>query len=132
MTDAHWLLFPAFRSKACAVALAVLACTPAGGTEPARGTVGVTLSVSGDGLLVPSVREVSIVDVAPGGPAARAGIAAGDKVLEVNGRRIAGASASTLAPLAKGKRPGESVTVVLQRPDGTVYRTTVVTGPPTR
>jgi putative serine protease PepD len=110
----------------------VLACSDASSSEPAKGTIGITLSVSADGVLVPSVREVSVLKVTPEGPAAKAGIAAGDKVVEVDGKRVAGASALQLAPLAKGKRPGESVSVVLQRPDGTVYRTVVVTGPPAK
>ena len=81
---------------------------------------------------MPSIRDVSVVSVVPGGPAAKAGITPGDKVLEVEGKRIVGASALQLAPLAKGKRPGETVSVELQRPDGTVYKTVVTTGPPAK
>lgn len=100
--------------------------------EPRRGVFGLTLAVSGDGVFNPVVQSARITQVQPGMPAAAAGIGAGDEVVEVDGRRVVGATARELAPLAQGKRVGESVSLVVRRPDGRLYRVTMVAVEPAR
>ncbi len=109
----------------------VLAATPAAlQAEPARGVFGVTVAVTGNGVFSPTIESARVADVQPGLPAHRAGIAKGDQVLELDGRRIPGATARELAPLAQGKRVGESLAVRLQRPDGSAYAVILVAEPP--
>lgn len=100
--------------------------------DPERGVFGIKLSLSVSGFFKPVVRSATLIEVQPGLPAAGAGIVAGDQVLEVDGLAIPGARAADLAPLARGKRPGEAVDLQLQRRDGSVYRArlTAVERPP--
>lgn len=112
-------------------ALALLAASPAAlQAEPARGVFGVTVAITGNGVFNPTIESARVAEVQPGLPAHRAGIAKGDQVLELDGRRIPGAAARELAPLAQGKRVGESLAVRLQRPDGSAYAVILVAEPP--
>ena len=76
--------------------------------------------VDADGLFNPTLKSVLIQSVQRDLPAALAGITAGDTVLEVDGTKVAGAKAQALADRMK-KKPGESVTLRLSRPDGQTY-----------
>ncbi|WP_298827230.1 PDZ domain-containing protein [uncultured Piscinibacter sp.] len=101
--------------------LALLMYPVAVTADPARGIFGVTVAISGEGWFHPTVRASKVTAVRPGLAAHRAGVAAGDEVLELDGKRIPGATAKDLAPLAQGKRVGERISVRLLRPDGTSY-----------
>lgn len=103
-----------------------------GGGLPVRGVFGVTVAVTADGWFNPTVRTARIERVEPGLPAARAGVSAGDEVIEVDRRRIPGAKAADLAPLAKGKQVGEQVALVLVRSDGSHYRVQLTAVPSAR
>ena len=59
---------------------------------------------------------VGVVAVAAGGPAAKAGIHAGDVITAVNGTPTP--DAQTLTALLAGLRPGQAVTVSITRADG--------------
>lgn len=76
--------------------------------------------VDADGLFNPTLKSVLIQSVQRDLPAALTGITAGDTVLEVDGTQVGGAKAQALADRMK-KRPGESVTLRLARPDGRTY-----------
>jgi len=65
-------------------------------------------TVGGKGVLVASVE--------PGGPAASAGIAAGDVIVSVNGQPTP--DTSTLSETLASLNPGQSVPVAIIRPDG--------------
>ena len=62
----------------------------------------------------------------PGGPAAQAGIQAGDVILAVAGRQTP--SADALESVIATLRPGERVTVQLADPDGNSTTVNVVLG----
>lgn len=113
-----------------------LGCAPAiasdAASASARGVFGVTVSVTADGIFDPTVRVARIARVEPGLPAARAGVAVGDEVLEVDRRRIPGARAADLAPLAKGKQVGEALLLVLARSDGSRYQVQLTAVPAAR
>jgi S1-C subfamily serine protease len=115
---------------------AALGCAPAIASDAAnaavRGVFGVTVSVTADGLFNPTVRVARITRVEPGLPAARAGVLAGDEVIEVDHRRIPGARAADLAPLAQGKRVGDEVMLVLARSDGSHYKVRLTAVPSAR
>ena len=69
---------------------------------------------------------VLVASVAPGSPAAAAGIRAGDVITAIAGRSTP-TGADLLSVLA-GKRPGETVTVRVMAPDGTVRQVSVKLG----
>ncbi len=112
------------------LAAALAACSAFAQEEPARGVFGVTVAISAEGVLRPTIRSAHIAQVQIGMPAHRAGIAIGDEVLEIDGRRIPGATAADLAPLAQGKRVGETLNVLLRRPGGDSYRAVLIADRP--
>jgi putative serine protease PepD len=83
-----------------------------------RAAIGVTIadSASRPGALV--------VTVQPGGPAAKAGIVAGDSIVKIDGTEIS--DATDLATALAEHRPGDKITISITGPDGNT-RTTSVT-----
>jgi S1-C subfamily serine protease len=82
--------------------------------------VGVTTVADADG----QPAGVGIVSVAPGGPAAAAGIRAGDVVVRVAGQDTP--SAGDLATVLAGQRVGSTAEVVVRRDGGeTTVRVTL-------
>jgi len=67
-----------------------------------------------------------IVTVTPGGPAAKAGLQAGDVITSVNG--TATPDTETLAAVLAGLQPGQQVTVSLTKADGSTTTVTVTLG----
>jgi C-terminal processing protease CtpA/Prc len=108
------------------IAALLMAQAQLAAAQPRRGIFGVTVAISGDGLFNPVIRSVRITQVQSGMPAAAAGVSAGDQVIEVDGRRVVGSTAKDLAPLAQGKRVGETVKLLLKRSDGQLYRVSMV------
>lgn len=83
--------------------------------EEERGLLGFAIAVDGDGpIWNPVLKSASVAKVTPASPAARAGLAPGDLIVEVEGRPVAGAKARDLEPLMK-KKPGERLTLRVQR-----------------
>jgi C-terminal processing protease CtpA/Prc len=97
--------------------------------EESRGIFGLTVKVDSDGIFNPTLKSVLIQSVQSGMPAALAGIVAGDSILEVEGNKVAGAKASTMAD-RMNKKPGEQVTLKLRRASGEAYEVTLVAVPP--
>lgn len=79
-----------------------------------RNTAGLTVESRAGGLLVSSVAE--------GGPAARAGLKAGDRLLAIGGEDASGLSAAGASALLDGP-PGKSLTLEFLRPGTTRART---------
>ncbi len=73
-----------------------------------------------------NVTGVGVVSVTPGGPAAKAGIAADDVILSVNGVRTA--TTTALAEALAALKPGQKVNVEVQHPDGAKTTATVALG----
>ena len=97
----------------------------AAGDEP-RGVLGISIEVDGEGFFLnPTLKTVTIVAVTPASPAASAGIAVKDQILEADGHRVAGAKGRDLEPLLK-KAVGQSLRLVLKRPNGEEYAAVLV------
>jgi putative serine protease PepD len=79
-------------------------------TNSHRADLGVQLGTTTSGGLL-------VAQVQPGGPAAKAGIAAGELLAAVDG--TATPDQATLADVLAGPQPGQTVTVAVIRPDGT-------------
>ena len=88
-------------------------------TNSHRAYLGVQLGTTTSG-------GVLVVQVQPGGPAAKAGIAAGELLAAVNG--TATPDQATLADVLAGLQPGQTVTVAVIRPDGTRHAVRVTLG----
>jgi S1-C subfamily serine protease len=69
---------------------------------------------------------VGVVEVTPGGPAARAGLQAGDVITAVNG--TATPDTETLTVVLAGLRPGQQVPVSVTKPDGSTATVRVTLG----
>ncbi len=74
-------------------------CSVANAVAAASGWFGLKLNVDADGFFNPIVRSITIEMVDPGSPAAKAGLAVGDAVVEVQGVKVVGAKASELKPV---------------------------------
>ncbi len=67
-----------------------------------------------------------IAGVVPGGPAASAGLEAGDVITAIDGHAVS--SATQVSPLILAKKPGTRITVAYVDQDGNGYTTTVKLG----
>jgi C-terminal processing protease CtpA/Prc len=102
-----------------------LTLAPAQAKE-AEGFFGLAVTVHGEGFFLnPTVRSVTVKKVEPKSPAANAGIAAGDQIVEAEGRTIAGAKARELEPMMN-KKPGQALHLLLKRPKGESYKATLI------
>ena len=95
-----------------------LALTGAASHAGEPGTIGLSVAVEGEGAFWnPTLKAVLVKRVAPGSPAAQAGIAQGDAIVEVEGRPVAGAKASELRPYME-REVGQRLRLVVKKPGG--------------
>lgn len=104
----------------------LLAGGPAHAAEPGKN--GLSVSVSADGFFNPTIKSLKVAKVDPGGPAALAGIAPGDEIVEIEGIAVPGAKGDRLRPLMT-RNAGEVTNMVLVRPSGEKYRARLVAVP---
>ncbi len=73
------------------------------------------LGIAGIGVEINQVGQFIVIEaVLPGSPAAKAGLEAGDEILDVNGKSLVGATADQAATLIRGKQ-GTQVTITVER-----------------
>ena len=115
-----------FRVVAVTVlALVVFTLAPVRGEE-AKGFFGLGVAIDGEGFFLnPTQRSVTVQKVEPKSPAAGAGIAPGDQIVEVEGRTVVGAKAKELQPLMQ-KKVGEALHLVLKRPNGGTFKAVLI------
>ena len=102
-----------FLSILIAAAAMCLSALPLHAAE--KGWFGFALSIDAEGIsLNPKLRTIKIEKVFPGSPAAKAGLAPGDNILEMEGIVVAGARANALKTAAQ-KSVGETLRVKFQR-----------------
>jgi C-terminal processing protease CtpA/Prc len=111
---------------ALALAAALLSAAPPVVAKP--GTLGISISVDGEGFLNPTLKSVKVVKVVPDSPAQQAGISEGDMILEVEGKQVAGAKANDIKPYLQ-REVGQSVRLLLKRSNGEEKQVTVTAGP---
>ena len=111
---------------AAALLLGLLA---AGAHAEEHGYFGFALDLETKGfVLAPTVTDLSVDKVMPGTPAERAGIRAGDRILEVEGKPVVGAKALDLKSRAT-RLPGQTLHLTLRHADGQVYKAAMVAIP---
>ena len=94
-----------------------------------HGYFGFALKVVTKGFfLAPTVSDLTIDKVMPGTPAERAGIRPGDRIVEVEGKPVAGTKALDLKSSAT-RMPGQTLHLTLRHPDGQVYKAAMVAVP---
>ncbi|MEV5741454.1 trypsin-like peptidase domain-containing protein [Microbispora rosea] len=89
--------------------------------------IGITIdqTYQGQGVRIATQTEGGAVPVTPGGPAAKAGLHAGDVILEVDGRPVS--DSQELIVTIRSKAPGDQVRIKF-RHDGEVRTATVTVG----
>ena len=90
-----------------------------------KGYFGFTVKIDADGFFAPTLKSALVQSTKEGMPAERAGMVAGDRILEVEGVAVAGARASDMAELMR-KKPGETLVLRIMRTDGEVYKVRLV------
>ena len=94
-----------------------------------RGYLGFGIVVDGDGFFLnPLLAEITIDRVTPGSPAAAAGLVTGDRIVEIEGRRVKGAHAKDLKPYLE-REVGQAVRLVIQKESGEMRPVTLVAAP---
>jgi C-terminal processing protease CtpA/Prc len=108
-----------------AVMLLVSTLSPAH-AEDGKGFFGLAVSIDGEGFFLnPTLRTITIQKVEPKSPAANAGIAPGDQIIEAEGRVIAGTKARELEPIMT-KKVGQALHLLLKRPKGELYKVILI------
>lgn len=117
-----------FAQRVAAAALLLVMLAGAACAED-HGYFGFALKAVTKGFfLAPTISELSIDKVMPGTPAERAGLRAGDRILEVEGKPVAGSKALELKASAT-RMPGQTLHLTLRHADGQVYRVAMVAIP---
>jgi C-terminal processing protease CtpA/Prc len=110
------------------IGIAAVFCTP-GWAAGERGWFGFAVSVDAEALSFnPTLRSVKIEKVVPSSPAALAGLAANDDVLEVQGILVAGAKADVLMA-AMQKSVGEILTLKIKRDAAETHEVSLTSAP---
>jgi len=96
-----------------------------------KGYLGVALSVDGEGFFLnPILKSVKIEKVLANSPAAKAGIEAGDLLVEIEGKNVAGTRANDMKPYMQ-REVGQTVHLAVQKASGEVKLLSIVAGPKT-
>jgi C-terminal processing protease CtpA/Prc len=101
--------------------IATLALLAAAFPAPAaQARLGFGIEAQTTGLLRPVLEQVTVARVAPGSPAARAGLHGGDRIVAIDGQAIRGAAARPMAARLQGLRAGQHVRLAIERAGGKV------------
>jgi C-terminal processing protease CtpA/Prc len=94
-----------------------------------KGYLGLSFSVDGEGFFWnPTLNTIKIEKVVSNSPAAKAGIESGDLLLEIEGKKIAGAKLNDMKPYLE-RELGQTVRLAIQKSSGEVKQLAVVAGP---
>jgi C-terminal processing protease CtpA/Prc len=107
---------------ACLIALVAMA-QPAGSRW-----FGLKLRVDADGIFNPKVRSITVETVSPASPAEKAGLVAGDLIIEVQGKTVAGAKASDLKAPLEGS-VGDSLRLTVRHASAEPREVTLIAAP---
>ena len=94
-----------------------------------QGYFGISVAVDGEGFFLnPTLKSIKIEKVVPNSPAARAGVAPGDVLLEIEGHQVAGTKANVLKPYMQ-REVGQSTRLVVKKTTGEVVSLVLVAAP---
>ena len=103
--------------------ISALLARPAAATEPISKPIGLSVEVDTDSLFGGKVNKILVTKVAPASQALVAGVAAGDEVVQVQGKVVPGAEARVLKPQMEFV-PGQPKRITFKRIDGSIYEVT--------
>jgi C-terminal processing protease CtpA/Prc len=94
-----------------------------------QGSFGIGVAVDGDGFFLnPTLKSIRIEKVIPNSPAAKAGVAPGDVLLEIEGHQVAGTKADVLKPFMQ-REVGQSTRLLVKKTTGEVVSIVLVAAP---
>jgi C-terminal processing protease CtpA/Prc len=94
-----------------------------------QGYFGFSVAVDGEGFFLnPTLKSIKIEKVVPNSPAAKAGVAPGDVLLEIEGHQVAGTKADVLKPFMQ-REAGQSTRLVVKKTTGEVVSLVLVAAP---
>jgi C-terminal processing protease CtpA/Prc len=102
------------RSRLISLAAAALLFSPLALHAAEKGWFGFVLAIDADGILNPKLRSIKIEKVFSASPAAKAGLAPGDMIVEIEGIVVEGAKADTLKAAIQ-KSVGETLRLKIKR-----------------
>jgi S1-C subfamily serine protease len=97
-------------------------------TALAKPLLGFSISAATDGFFSTTLAEVKVASVQPGSPSERAGLKAGDLIIEMNGRPIKGANGMTMKKALGAVKPGDNVALKVQRANYGILLINIVAG----
>jgi len=95
----------------------------------AKPRLGFAVAVATDGFFSTTLTEVKVASVRAGSPSEKAGLKAGDLIVELNGKPIKGASGPALKKTLAGVEHGEHVVLKVQRAGKGIQVIDIVAGP---
>ena len=111
---------PVNRVRIAASVLAIGLLVP-GALGAEHGWFGMVVNVDGSGFFLnPTIKSATIQKVVPASPAAQQNLAAGDEIIAIEDRVVAGKKAKELEPLMQ-KEVGEALHLRIKRPDGKLF-----------
>jgi C-terminal processing protease CtpA/Prc len=119
------------RSPLILLAAAALLFSPFASHAVEKGWFGFALVIDADGILNPKLRSIKIDKVFPASPAAKAGLSAGDRIVEIEGILVEGAKADTLKA-AMQKSVGETLRFKIKRGTDALQDVSLIAGPKPR
>lgn len=116
--------------KLSAVALVVLALfsSLAPSSALAKPRLGFGVAVATDGFLSKTLAEVKVASVQPGSPSEKAGLKVDDRIIELNGKPIKGASGLALRKTLADVEHGDHVVLKVQRAGERILVIDIVAG----
>ena len=94
-----------------------------------QGYFGISVAVDGEGFFFnPTLKSIKIEKVVPNSPAAKAGVAPGDLLLEIEGHQVAGTKADVLKPFMQ-REVGQSTRLLVKKSTGEVVSLVLVAVP---
>jgi C-terminal processing protease CtpA/Prc len=116
------------RSRLMLLAAAALLFSPLASHAAENGWFGFALAIDAEGILNPKLRSIKIEKVLPASPAAKAGLSAGDMIVEIEGIVVEGAKADTLKA-AMQKSAGETLRLKIKRGADASQDVSLIAGP---
>jgi C-terminal processing protease CtpA/Prc len=110
--------------------LAALLLLASATASAAPGRYGFGVEAETSGLLRPVLERVTVASVQPGSPAAAAGLTAGDRVVDIDGRPVQGAAARPMAARLRDVDAGRHLRLGVLRAGGRVVVGTVAVPKP--
>lgn len=98
-------------------------------TASAKGRLGFAVSAATDGYLSTTLSEVKVTSVRAGSPSEKAGLKAGDLLVELNGTPVKGASGSAMKNTLGGVKAGEHLLLKVKREGQGLLLVDIVAGP---